>query len=78
VDGRAAGGIGEMDEGWGDLPPYWNTYFKVEDTDEACAEVRRLAGKVLREPWDTPFGRIAAVMDDQGASSMLLADVTTG
>jgi predicted enzyme related to lactoylglutathione lyase len=75
VDGQPAGGIGQMDEDWGDLPPYWSTYFKVEDTDQACAEVRRLDGKVLREPWDTPFGRIAAVMDSQGASFMLLADV---
>lgn len=77
VEGRPAGGIGQMGEDWPDLPPYWSTYFKVADTDEACAELKRLGGTVLREPWDTPFGRMAAVTDDQGASFMLMADLAT-
>jgi len=77
VEGQPAGGIGQMGEDWPDLPPYWSTYFKVADTDAACTEVERLGGSVVRSPWDTPFGRMAAVVDNQGASFMVMADLAT-
>ena len=47
----------------------------MADADEAVAEVRRLGGNVLEGPWDTEFGPMASVTDDQGAQSMVLADV---
>lgn len=45
----------------------FQVYFTVADCDEAAATVRRLGGQVLRDPQDTPFGRMAVVTDDQGA-----------
>lgn len=75
VDGNVAGGIGPMMPGMPtDVPPHWNTYFKVADTDAAVAKVAELGGTVLREPWDSDFGRMALVADDQGARFMLMAD----
>ncbi len=75
VDGAPAGGIGVLDQGQESLSPYWSTYFKVADADETVAEVRRLGGSVHREPWDTPFGRMAFVADDQGVTFMVMADL---
>ena len=76
VGDRPAGGIGQLRaETPAETPPYWNVYFKVADTDSAVAEVKRLGGKGLLDAWDTPFGRMAAVADDQGAPFMLMADL---
>ena len=75
VDGRVAGGIGQLGADMApEVPPHWETYFKVADTDVAVAEVQRLGGKAIREAWDTPFGRMAAVTDDQGVPFMVMAD----
>lgn len=77
VDGDDVGGIGPLSGGMPlpeGTPPFWNLYFKVADTDAGCAEVQRLGGRVYHDPWDTPFGRMASVADDQGAPFMLMAD----
>lgn len=75
VGDQVAGGIGGMGEEWGEMPPAWVTYFKVQDADEAVTAVERLGGSVKAPPWDTEFGRMAAVTDDQGAPFMLMADL---
>lgn len=75
VADRPAGGIGEISPDMpAEMPPHWDVYFKVADADAAVAEVERLGGTVLRAAWDTPFGRMAAVADDQGAPFMVIAD----
>jgi predicted enzyme related to lactoylglutathione lyase len=74
VDGAVAGGIGGLGPDTGDRAPTWTTYFKVADADVSCAEVERLGGTVTAAAWDTEFGRMAAVTDDQGAAFMLMAD----
>jgi predicted enzyme related to lactoylglutathione lyase len=70
--GREVGGIGELDSS---LPPetpaHWNVYLAVEDADAAAARVTTAGGLVTRPPWDTPYGRMAAVMDSQGAAFMI-------
>jgi predicted enzyme related to lactoylglutathione lyase len=76
VDGHIAGGIGQLGPGMPtEVPPHWSTYFKVADTDAAVADVERLGGTAIRQAWDTPFGRMAAVTDDQGVQFMVMADV---
>ena len=75
VDGHIAGGIGQFGPDIPqEVPPHWETYFKVADTDAALAEVERLGGTAIRQAWDTEFGRMAAVADDQGVPFMLMAD----
>ena len=51
-----------------EVPPHWNVYFSVEDVDAAVATVNGAGGRVLFGPDDTPYGRMAAVMDPQGAT----------
>lgn len=68
VDGRDVGGVGALpDEVPEEVPANWGTYFAVDDADAAVQKVRDLGGQVLQEPFDTPFGRMARVTDDQGA-----------
>jgi predicted enzyme related to lactoylglutathione lyase len=58
-----------------DAPSAYRVYFVVEDCDAAADTVRRLGGQVHQEPQDSPFGRMAAVADDQGATFAVI-DVT--
>lgn len=57
----------QMTAEWGDIPPHWMTYFRVEDCDAAAARVREFGGKVMHGPFDSPHGRIAVVADPYGA-----------
>jgi hypothetical protein len=68
LGGTEVGGIGELDNSHpAGVPAHWSVYFSVEDTDAAVAEVTSLGGTAIRPPWDTPYGRMAVVADDQGA-----------
>ena len=76
LNGRMVGGIGEVGVDWpADVSPYWMTYFKVEDADASVAQVTRLGGEVVREAWDSPFGRIAIVTGPVGETFALLGRV---
>jgi len=68
--GESMGGIGEIGSGpeWTDVPPHWMTYFNVADADAAVAKAASLGGTVIRPAWDTPYGRMAILADDQGAA----------
>ncbi|WP_338673982.1 VOC family protein [Streptomyces sp. SCSIO 30461] len=61
-----------------ELPAHALVYFKVADTDAAVAKVRELGGTVTREPSDSPFGRSAHVVDDQGARFALMGPAAGG
>jgi uncharacterized protein len=68
LGGGPVGGIGEIGaDSPADIPANWATYFAVEDADDAAARVTALGGAVIRPPWDTPYGRMAVLSDDQGA-----------
>ena len=41
-------------------------YFGVADAAAACARVVELGGSVIRDPWDSEFGRFAQVTDPLG------------
>jgi predicted enzyme related to lactoylglutathione lyase len=74
VDGREVGGIGELGSSFpADVRPHWSVYFAVEDTDAAVAKVGALGGATLRPSWDSPYGRMARVADDHGASFTLIS-----
>ncbi|MFF5446794.1 VOC family protein [Streptomyces sp. NPDC012888] len=60
------------------LPAHFLVYFAVADVDASAATVRRLGGRVTADPFDTPYGRIAVVTDDQGAAFALLAEPEDG
>jgi uncharacterized protein len=75
VGGNVAGGMGQIEASMpAEVPPHWEIYFKVADTDAAVAEIERLGGTSIRPAWDTEFGRMAVVADDQGVVFMVMAD----
>ena len=58
-----------------DVPAHWQLYFQVnpdQDTDTAVGRVVQLGGRVLREPSDSPHGRISLVQDVLGAQFFLI------
>ena len=68
------GGIGELSGGApAETPAHWMTYFGVDDTDEAAEVATKLGGNVMQAPWDTPYGRMAILADDQGAVFAVMA-----
>lgn len=74
LSGRPAGGIGVYPAGTPETTPAaWGTYFGATDTDQAVAAVVKAGGKVLHEPTDSPYGRMAIVTDDQGAVFNLMS-----
>jgi hypothetical protein len=76
ASGTEVGGIGELDGSYlASVPAHWSVYFAVEDTDAAVAKVTAAGGNVARLPVDTPYGRMAAVTDDQGAGFSLISSI---
>jgi hypothetical protein len=72
VGDRAVGGrlrTGRDDQ------PHWMAYFAVEDTDAAAFAVAATGGTVLREPVDSPHGRLAVVADPWGAAFTVIERV---
>lgn len=65
---KMLGGVMQIDPSWGDFHPQWMTYFSVADADATAATVTKLGGKLLGPIDDSPFGRIAALMDPFGAT----------
>jgi predicted enzyme related to lactoylglutathione lyase len=67
------GGMMQITEAWGDVPPHWSVYFAVEDCDASCEKIKSLGGKVVHGPFDAEnVGRIAVVADPQGAGFMIM------
>jgi predicted enzyme related to lactoylglutathione lyase len=49
------------------VPSHWVVYFGVSDADAASQRVVELGGGVVRDPWDSEFGRFAQATDPCGA-----------
>ncbi len=74
LDGGTVGGIGEIGADMpADMPAYWGTYFAVADTDAAVQKAVELGGTVIAPAWDSPYGRMAVVSDDEGATFALMS-----
>jgi predicted enzyme related to lactoylglutathione lyase len=65
---KMLGGIMQIDPSWGGFHPQWITYFSVGNADETVALVTKHGGKQMGNIDDSPFGRIAALMDPSGAA----------
>ncbi|AKK02076.1 VOC family protein [Corynebacterium epidermidicanis] len=53
------------------IPSFWQTYLGVKSADEAAALVPELGGEIMRQPWDSEFGRMVIVADSTGATITL-------
>ncbi len=69
TNGVGMGGIMATPAEFGKMPPFWSGYIYVTDVDASCAKIKKLGGKVHREPWDVPqVARMAVVGDPTGAN----------
>jgi len=67
-NGRMNGGLMEMDEKWGDVPPHWMVYYNVADIDAAIKKVEALGGKIHLPKTEAPgVGPFSVVADPAGA-----------
>ena len=49
-------------------PPHWMAHVQVENVDATATQVKKLGGKIYKEPADIPsVGRFAIIGDPQGA-----------
>ncbi|MFC5994969.1 VOC family protein [Pseudonocardia hispaniensis] len=71
VGGETAGGMGGLMGGPQGSPSHWLPYFSVPDVDTAVAAAERGAGTVAMPAENTPFGRIAMLVDPFGATFSL-------
>ncbi len=65
---------GILDDGSG--PSYWTFYVAVADTDQTAATAVSLGGGVDEAAQDSPFGRMARLVDPAGLSFMVLGPNT--
>ncbi len=61
-------GIMQIDPSWGNMPAQWVSYFLVTNVDETVSTVLKHGGKVMGDIDNSPFGRIAALLDPFGAT----------
>lgn len=74
-DGVPLGGMGPM-MGAPEGAPHWLVYFAVDDVQRSAQAITSGGGSVLWGPQDTPWGRLATVVDSAGAA--VAAMQTTG
>jgi uncharacterized protein len=68
VDGNRVAGMLEMSARVPDeVPPHWNTYFTVDDTEGAIEQAKAGGGDSVMGPMDVEVGRIAVMHDPWGA-----------
>ncbi|MGW1211045.1 VOC family protein [Streptomyces sp. NPDC002499] len=55
-----------------EMPPHFLVHFAVEDCAAVVGVVQRLGGRVQAPPFETSYGKVAVVTDNQGASFAVL------
>jgi uncharacterized protein len=75
LDGNPVGGILNMAERGvpEEIPPHWQVYFGVEDTDATIDRAKQRGANVMVEPIDVPAGRFSILIDPHGASFAVIA-----
>jgi hypothetical protein len=53
------------------MPPMWNYYTEVSDLDSAVERAKKKGATLMNGPMDVPGGRVAQLMDPQGAAFAL-------
>jgi hypothetical protein len=53
------------------VPAHWSVYWEVDDADATVAKVKALGGAIAVDAEDTPYGRLATVVDPAGAAFKL-------
>jgi uncharacterized protein len=53
-------------------PAAWSIYFQVDDVDASLAKAEELGGTIADAAQDTPYGRLATVLDPTGTRFKLI------
>lgn len=69
---RLNGGMLQITEEMGPVPPAWIVYFNVADLEAATQAIALAGGVLCFNPFEVPVGRIAMVNDAQGAAFALI------
>jgi predicted enzyme related to lactoylglutathione lyase len=56
-----------------EAPSSWLVYFTVPDADAAAETTKAAGGQLLNGPFDISVGRLAILMDPQGAMFAVMA-----
>ena len=68
-------GIMQMDKSWPEvIPSHWMPYFAVANTDEAIRQALQWGGRVASGPFDSPYGRVATLIDPFGATFTVVSE----
>jgi len=68
VEGQSIGGMMQIKQEWGAVPPNWMPYFQVADCDATVAKAASLGAEALHGPHDIEnVGRFAVLQDPLGA-----------
>jgi hypothetical protein len=59
-------------------PSHWAVYFGVANVDDAAAAAARSGGTVVQPTFETPYGRMAGVIDPAGAFFQLVESTGSG
>lgn len=62
----------------GEDPARWQFYVQVEDTDAAIEQATELGGALIIGPDDTPYGRLATLVDPNGVIFLVSQDTNEG
>lgn len=67
-ENRPIAGMFKIPAEWGQVPPHWLVYFRVEDTDQTVQKATQQGASILAPPTDIPnIGRFSILIDPQGA-----------
>ncbi|HXF32605.1 MAG TPA: VOC family protein [Solirubrobacterales bacterium] len=67
------GGMMDISAMPAEVPPHWLVYFTVPDADAAAETTKAGGGRLLNGPMDISVGRLAILMDPQGAMFAVMA-----
>ena len=70
--GRFNGGMVQIDDSWGPVPPHWTPYFSTADIDATLEKVTEMGGTVMFPPVEIPAGRFSQVMDPTGGAFVMI------
>ena len=72
VGGDEIAGMMEKQPQMAGVPNNWGVYFGVDDCDGCASKIKELGGSLMREPFETPIGKMAVAADPQGAPFMVI------
>jgi predicted enzyme related to lactoylglutathione lyase len=70
---QVRGGMMDISGMPAEVPPHWLVYFTVADADAAAETTKAAGGQLLNGPFDISVGRLAILMDAQGAMFAVMA-----